>query len=206
MTERGRPRVFDRQAALRRAMELFWEHGYEGTSIKDLTEAMGIKPPSLYAAFESKEALFREAVTLYLSTVSPEIWSAIAEARTAHEAIERFLNATAEAYASPDQPSGCLIVLSALPANDSNAAVCGVLREQRARDVDTLRARLERAVEEGELPPGFDCHSVASFYATVQHGMSIQAQDGASLQTLLAVAECAMAAWQGLVHDTGSTP
>lgn len=152
----------------------------------------------MYAAFVSKEALFREAVALYTPTVGTEIWTAIAEAPTAREAMERFLIATADAYASPGRPQGCLIVLGVLHPSDSNAAACDVLREHRAENVDTLRARLERAVEEGELPEAYDCESVATFYATVQQGMSIQARDGASRATLMAVAECAMAAWDGM--------
>jgi AcrR family transcriptional regulator len=202
MAERGRPRSFDRTAALRRAMEVFWAKGYEGASLSELTTAMGINSPSLYAAFGSKEALFREAVGLYTKTVGPEIWATIAEAPTAREAIERFLCATAEAYASPSNPHGCLIVLGALHPSDNNAAACEVLREHRAGNVETLRCRLERAVAQGELPHSLDCHTVASFYATVQQGMSIQARDGASRETLFGIARCAMAAWEGLTSST----
>lgn len=198
MVERGRPRSFDRDEALRRAMEVFWAKGYDGASISELTSAMGINAPSLYAAFGSKEALFREAVALYTETIGTEIWTGIPEAPTAREAIEHFLIATADAYASSGQPRGCLIVLGALHPTDSNAAVREVLREHRADNVDTLRARLERGVEEGELPESFDCESVARFYATVQQGMSIQARDGASRAELMAVAECAMSVWETL--------
>lgn len=198
MPERGRPRSFDRSAALRRAMEVFWAKGYDGASLSDLTTAMAIGSPSLYAAFGSKEALFREAVELYGATEGTEIWTALPEAPTAREAIERFLHATAEAFTRPDKPAGCLIVLGAVHANDANANVCRELRQHRADNVAALRDRLERAVGEGELPRDFDCQAVASFYATVQQGMSIQARDGAARETLLAIAACAMAAWNGL--------
>jgi AcrR family transcriptional regulator len=198
MAERGRPRSFDRAAALRRAMEMFWAKGYEGTSMSDLTAAMGINSPSLYAAFGSKEALFREAVDLYGETEGTEIWSAIPEAPTAREAFERFLLATADAFTQPGKPRGCLIVLGALHASDASENVCRELREHRVRNLETLRDRLERAIEEGELPKGLDCLSVATFYASVQQGMSIQARDGASREALLAIARCAMAAWDGL--------
>lgn len=199
MVGRGRPRSFDRDEALGRAMEVFWAKGYDGASISELTAAMGINAPSLYAAFGSKEALFREAVALYTATVGPEIWTSIPEAPTAREAMERFLTLTAEAYTSPGHPQGCLIVLGALHPSGSNAAVCEVLREHRAENVETLRARLERAVEEGELHEGVDCQAVATFYATVQQGMSIQARDGASREALMAVADYAMAAWDSLI-------
>jgi AcrR family transcriptional regulator len=198
MAERGRPRSFDRAAALRRAMEVFWAKGYDGASLSDLTAAMGINSPSLYAAFGSKEALFREAVAFYSATEGTEIWTALPDAPTAREAIERFLRATAEAFTRGGKPRGCLIVLGALHATDANANVCQELRRHRAENVAALCDRLERAVRDGELPKGLDCQAVATFYATVQQGMSIQARDGAARETLLAVADCAMAAWDGL--------
>jgi AcrR family transcriptional regulator len=198
MAERGRPRSFERTAALRRAMEVFWAKGYDGASLAELTAAMGINAPSLYAAFGSKEALFREAVALYDATEGVEIWMALPETPTAREAIERFLHASALSFTRADRPNGCLIVLGALLASDGNANVCRDLRQQRAGNVTALRERLERAVAEGELPKDFDCEAAATFYATVQQGMSIQARDGASRDALLAVAACAMAAWDGL--------
>lgn len=202
MVERGRPRSFDRAVALRRAMEVFWAKGYDGASLIDLTAAMNINSPSLYAAFGSKESLFREAVALYGETEGTEIWTAIPEAPAAREAFERFLCASAEAFTRPDKPAGCLIVLGALTASDANANVCRELKDRRAGNVATLRDRLKRAVREGELPKSLDCFAVATFYATVQQGMSIQARDGASRETLLSIADCAMAAWNGLTLAT----
>jgi AcrR family transcriptional regulator len=200
MAERGRPRSFERTAALRRAMEVFWAKGYDGASLSDLTAAMAINAPSLYAAFGSKEALFREAVALYGATEGVEIWTAVPEAPTASEAIERFLRASALSFTRADQPNGCLIVLGALLANGGNTNVCRDLRQQRAGNVAALRDRLERAIAEGELAKDFDCEAAATFYATVQQGMSIQARDGASRATLLAIAACAMVAWDGLTR------
>ena len=202
MAGKGRPRSFNRAAVLRRAMEVFWAKGYDGASLSELTAAMGINSPSLYAAFGSKEALFREAVGLYTETVGTEIWAAIPEAPTAREAIEHLLYATAEAYASLGHPRGCLIVLGAPNPSDNNTAACEMLREHRVGNVETLRHRLEEAVAGGELPHGLDCHAVASFYATVQQGMSIQARDGASRETLLGIALGAMTAWKGLTSPT----
>jgi AcrR family transcriptional regulator len=198
MAERGRPRSFERATALRRAMEVFWAKGYDGASLADLTAAMGINAPSLYAAFGSKEALFREAVALYGASEGTEIWDALPQAPSAREAIERFLRASAESFTRPDRPAGCLVVLGALLASDANANVCRELRASRAGNVAALRERLERAVAEGELPADLDCEAIATFYATVQQGMSIQARDGASRATLLSVADCALAAWAGL--------
>ena len=143
MTERGRPRSFDRAAALRRAMELFWAKGYDATSMSDLTAAMGINSPSLYAAFGCKEALFEEAVALYGESEGTEIWNAL-EAPTAREAIGRFLRATAESYTRPGKPAGCLIVLGALHADKGSERASLALRSRRRENVADLRERLER--------------------------------------------------------------
>ncbi|WP_095091543.1 TetR/AcrR family transcriptional regulator [Mesorhizobium sophorae] len=196
MSERGRPRTFDRTAALHRAMEVFWARGYEGASMSELTAAMGINSPSLYAAFGSKEALFLEATDFYSRTEGADIWLALEEAPTARQAIEQFLCLTAKAYAQTDRPQGCLITLGALHQDSSRGAICDDLRRRRAENHAALCKRLERGVAEGELPVGFDCSAAATFYATVQHGMSIQARDGASHSALLATVAGAMAAWQ----------
>ena len=198
MAERGRPRSFDRSAALARAMELFWTKGYEGASISDLTEAMGIGSPSLYAAFGSKEALFREAIELYGRTEGPAIWDAVENAPDARSAVAGFLTATAHSFSRPGKPRGCMVVLSQLNTTEASASVCAALRENRAQGQSGLERRLRRAVEVGELAPGTDVAALAAFYLTVQQGMSIQARDGASEETLLAVAKGAMAAWEPL--------
>lgn len=195
MAERGRPRSFDREAALTRAMEVFWVKGYEGASITDLTGAMGIGSPSLYAAFGSKEELFREAIELYGRTEGPAIWSAVENAPTAREAVAGFLTATAETFSRPGKPRGCMVVLSQLNTTEASASVCTALRDNRGQGQCGLEARLAQAVEAGELSPDLDLAAIAAFYLTVQQGMSIQARDGASKDTLLKIAEGAMAAW-----------
>ena len=204
MAERGRPRSFERAAALRRAMELFWTKGFDGASVAELTAVMGINSPSLYAAFGSKEALFREAVALYGATEGGRIWSGLTGAPTARDAIAVMLRASAVDFSRPGKPRGCLIVLGALHADGANEAVRRDLAKQRAENIVLLRQRLERGVAEGELPPGLDLQAIATFYATVQHGMSIQARDGASRKALIAIADCAMVAWDGLTDRAGS--
>ncbi|HEV2676559.1 MAG TPA: TetR/AcrR family transcriptional regulator [Aliidongia sp.] len=188
MAERGRPRSFDRQTALLRAMELFWAKGFEDSSMTDLTQAMGIGSPSLYAAFGSKEALFREAVELYQATVGLRIWQSLDDETTIAGAIERFLLATAEAYSTPGEPPGCLIVLGASLSGRGDAVVCETLRTRRADNVARLDQRFARAVADGELPSDFDHGAAAAFYAALQHGMSIMARDGADAATLQAIA------------------
>ncbi len=198
MTERGRPRSFDRAAALRRAMEVFWAQGYDGTSMSDLIAAMNVNSPSIYAAFGCKEALFREAVALYRATEGGRIWGAMTTAPSARAAIETVLRVSAEEFTRPGKPRGCLIVLGALHSDDGNEAVHRELQELRAENMKMLLQRLKRGVAEGELPDGPDWRAIATFYITVQQGMSIQARDGASRKALFAVADCAMAAWGGL--------
>lgn len=199
MAERGRPRSFDRAAALRRAMEVFWAQGYDSTSMTDLIAAMNVNSPSIYAAFGCKEELFREAVALYRATEGGRIWGAMTTAPSARAAIETVLRVSAEEFTRPGKPRGCLIVLGALNADDGNEAVHRELQDHRAENMKMLLLRLKRGVAKGELPDGLDRRAIATFYITVQQGMSIQARDGASRKALFAVADCAMAAWDGLV-------
>ncbi len=182
-------------------MEVFWAKGYEHASMADLTRAMGINSPSLYAAFGGKEALFREAVKLYVETEGGGIWDQVETMPTAREAVEHVLRASALAF-TQGKPRGCLVVLAAPQSEGSTAAVCDELKARRADNVVILESRLERAVTEGELPQGADCHGIAQYFATVQHGMSIQARDGASRETLLAIADCAMAGWERLTDPS----
>jgi AcrR family transcriptional regulator len=199
MAARGRPRGFDRTLALERAMELFWDKGFEGTSMADLTAAMGIGSTSLYAAFGAKDDLFREALGHYTQNVGGEIWSAVTEASTAFGAVEGFLMATASSFTRGDCPAGCLVVLSALHANGATDALRAELIEQREQNIRDLAARLEQGVENGEIPPTADVAAIARFYVTVQQGMSIQARDGADRATLEGIARAALSAWDGLI-------
>ncbi|MDX3808324.1 TetR/AcrR family transcriptional regulator [Bosea thiooxidans] len=199
MAERGRPRRFDRQAALDRAMEIFWERGYQAASMADLTEAMSINSPSLYAAFGSKEELYREAIAHFAATESDAILSPLREAKTARAAIEGYLLASAATFTRPGRPPGCMVVMSAVNAVGVGDETNRVLREMRAGSIDMIEDRLQRAVAAGELPAAFDPHAVASYYVTVQQGMSIQARDGASRPVLEMIARAAMAAWDALV-------
>lgn len=199
MVKRGRPRNFDRTDALRRAMMAFWDYGYEGTSMSRLVAEMGINSPSIYAAFGSKENLFREAVALYRGTEGSRIWSATKAAPSARSAIETMLNVSAEEFTQPDKPRGCLVILGLLHVDASNEQVYSELKECRAESLETLVLRLKQGVRNGEFSDAKDCQAIASYYVAVQQGMSIQARDGASRQTLLNVADSAMKAWHELV-------
>ncbi|WP_163506228.1 TetR/AcrR family transcriptional regulator [Fodinicola acaciae] len=199
MATRGRPRTFDRDAALRAAMEVFWARGYEGTSISDLTAAMGINSPSLYAAFSCKEALFREAVELYGKVEGGTSERAFKRAKTAREAVETMLRDNVEIYANPATPPGCMVVLAATVSNPENEAVRDFLADARREFVDMLSQRLKQGVADGDLPAHADIAAIAEFYATVQHGLSIRSRDGSDAATLSKVVDGAMAAWDALV-------
>ncbi|MPZ84825.1 MAG: TetR family transcriptional regulator [Actinophytocola sp.] len=198
MTERGRPRAFDRAEALRRAMEVFWEHGYEGTSVTDLTTTMGISSPSLYAAFECKEALFREAIELYGTLQGGVTARALREEPTARASIEAMLRDNAAAYTTEDTPHGCMVVLAGTTYTTKSETVRDFLGECRSGTQADIRARIRRGVDDGELPEGVEPAAVAEFYAAVLYGMSVRARDGASRAELAKVVDGAMAAWAPL--------
>ncbi|GIJ38711.1 TetR/AcrR family transcriptional regulator [Micromonospora andamanensis] len=205
MATRGRPRTFDRQVALRRAMEVFWRRGYQGASMTELTAAMGIASPSLYAAFGSKEALFREAVELYNSTEGAGPRAALDGGVTARAAIEAMLRHQAYAYVDPANPSGCLVVLAGAGTVPESDAVGQFLTTCRERDITELRRRISRGVDEGDLPASVVPDALARFVGAVVQGMAVQARDGASAEDLLGIVDCAMAAWDGLTRDGAAT-
>jgi AcrR family transcriptional regulator len=199
MATRGRPRSFDRADALRRAMDVFWEHGYESTSLSDLTAAMGINSPSLYSAFGSKEELFREAVAFYNDTLGATAAAELREQPTAREAISAVLRHHATVFCDPDNPRGCMIVLAANSCSDRARSVHEYLADWRMELERDFRDRIERGIEEGDVPAGADAAAMAAFYNTVNHGMAIQARDGADRNKLSAIAESAISAWDGLI-------
>ena len=180
-------------------MNLFWERGYEGTSVGDLTDAMGINKPSLYAAFGSKERLFREALARYDTVEGEPIQRALDQGRTARAAVEAVLRHNAHAYCGTEKPQGCMIVLSSLVGTAENEEVRRFLAESRRRGEAALRLRIERGVTEGDVPAGADAAKIAAFYTTVMHGLSVQARDGASTEALDAIVDCALASWDRLV-------
>jgi AcrR family transcriptional regulator len=193
-SSRGRPRSFDRAAALAAATRIFWQKGFTATSMNDLCEAMGIASPSLYAAFGSKEKLYAEAIRHYGDMGTPKMREALESAPTAREGVEAYLRFSARGLTTPGGPLGCMVVLSSV----ASEGVCGLgdmVVEKRRRALDLLTARLQRGIKEGDLPPKTDVTALARFYLTLQQGMSIQARDGATTKELDLVATAAMQAW-----------
>jgi AcrR family transcriptional regulator len=190
----GRPRGFDADKALDRAMQVFWSRGYEGASLAGLTEAMGINAPSLYAAFGNKEALFRKAVERYAR--GPAAYTAAALAQpTARGVAERLLKGGADLVAGPSGPGGCLIVQGALACGAEAEGARAELAARRTAGEQRLRERLRRARAEGDLPPGADPAALARFLLAVLYGMAVQAADGAGRKDLQKVVDTALAAW-----------
>jgi AcrR family transcriptional regulator len=190
----GRPRTFDTDQALDRALEVFWRKGYEGTSICDLTAAMGINPPSLYAAFGNKEALFRRALDRYAETKGAFVHEALA-ARTAREGITAILHGTARSLTDKSNPAGCLLVQGIAGAGEHAQCIRDELNARRAATQKAMRDRLKQAKDDGELPEDADPAALARYFSTVTQGMAIQAAAGASRKELERVADMALRAW-----------
>lgn len=200
MTTRGRPRGFDRDAALAAATDLFWRKGFTATSMAELCAAMGIGSPSLYAAFGSKEDLFRETVRLYTEREGQGLWRSMTEAPTAYGAVEGLLLATAAVAGQCDRPQGCLLSLAGVNAEALPETACSEVKQIRTDSIASMRARLETAQEVGEIGPHADPAAMAAFYLTVQQGMTFRAREGATAQELTATARAAMMAWDGLAR------
>lgn len=198
---RGRPRSFDRTAALVAALELFWERGYEGTSLNDLTTALGISVTSLYAAFGSKAALFREAVAYYNDPQRSPTARALREQVTARQAVDAMLRDNARLYTDPATPRGCMLVLAGTTYTPASAPIRDLLADLRHRDRQDLHRRLSQAIGDGELPAWADAAALTTFVITVLHGLSVQARDGASADDLDNVVDYAMRAWDHLVAE-----
>ena len=191
---RGRPRAFDIDRALDRALQVFWRQGYEGTSLSDLTKAMGINRPSLYAAFGNKEELFRKVLDRYAKGPSSRVSQALSEP-SAYAAAKRLLYANAELQTNPKNPRGCLTVHGALTCSPENETIRRELASRRLTAGNDLLKRLEQAKAEGEIPQSADPAELARYFIAVIQGMSVQATSGASRRQLEKVADLALLAW-----------
>lgn len=191
--KRGRPRSFDRAAALDKATRLFWARGYDAVSIADLTNALEISAPSLYAAFGDKRALFFEAVQHFQDTYGLEL----DPARPAREAVHQLLRDAAAAYTDPLLPPGCMVISSAVNTAAESAEIAAALAKRRKGLQQAITGRIRAAVRTGELPEDTDVTGLAGLFTATIQGMSQRARDGASRRELQAVADAAMRAWPG---------
>ncbi|WP_112677331.1 TetR/AcrR family transcriptional regulator [Micromonospora saelicesensis] len=200
MPQRGRPRGFDADEALERAVEVFWRQGYEGASVSDLSEAMGINKPSLYAAFGSKEELFRKAVALYAEKDMGYARDAFAQP-TAYEVVATLLRENVVAVTRTDRPAGCLSIQGGTSCSTENAPIAGFLAASRLGGEGALADRLARAVAEGDLPAHADPVALARFVMIVTEGQAVHAAAGVSREDLRQAAEIALA---GFVAASGA--
>lgn len=197
----GRPLSFDRDAALRQAMLTFWRHGYETTSVADLTAAMRISAPSLYTAFGDKKRLFLEAMRLYAGDPA-EMARAIADAPTARHAARDLMAAAAETYTGEVTPRGCLLASATASGSAAASDVQAAVADVRRGIEGWLRTRIERDIADGLLPPETKAAALAGLVVTVTQGMSVLARDGASRKSLLAIVEAALRAWPSRRPDS----
>jgi AcrR family transcriptional regulator len=190
---RGRPRSFDRDAALDQAVRLFWAKGYEATSISDLTTTLGIGTPSLYAAFGDKKTLFDEAVEAYTRRYGGYMARALAEEPTAKQAIARLLHEAADQHTRRGRPRGCMLLCA--DDNTTNTEVAHQLRRLRKADIAMFEQRIRADIEAGILPPDPGAAALARYTSAVLRGISQSARDGATRHELEQVAELAIQGW-----------
>ena len=191
---RGRPREFDADQALDTALDLFWRHGYEGTSLAVLTKAMGINVPSLYAAFGNKEALFKKALARYDEKYGDYFRAALAEP-SARLVAEKLIAGAIKQVTQPRCPNGCLLVQGALASNEIGEPVRKMARQLRTAAEAAIRERFERAANEGDLPSGVNPAGLARFVWTINLGIAVQAASGANRAQLNEIVEIAMSSW-----------
>ncbi|MNE14132.1 HTH-type transcriptional repressor ComR [compost metagenome] len=187
----GRPREFDREEALHKAKEVFWQRGYEGTSLSDLVAALGIASARIYAAFGSKENLFREAIALYLAEEGAFADAALSESDT-RLAVRQLLVDAVENYTRDDRPHGCMVVLSLTNYGRDNEEIMAWLAGYRRERIDGIVERIRQGVQSGDLPENTDIQALGDYVATLFHGISIQARDGVSRARLMAMTDIAM--------------
>jgi len=190
----GRPREFCCEQALDLALQVFWRKGYEGASMADLTEAMGITKPSLYAAFGNKEELFRKALDRYVDGPGGYFQVALGKP-TAREVVSHVLYEAADALTNPSHPPGCLSVQGALSCGDAAETIKQELMARRAKGERDLRERFERALAEGDLPDGADAADLARYISAMLQGMAVQAAGGASHKQLRGIADMTLRSW-----------
>ena len=191
-TSTGRPRSFDTDEALQEALDVFWRHGYEGASLRELTAAMGIAKTSMYAAFGDKRDLFGKVLERYFAAEMAYVDDAL-DQPTARDVVASLLSGTVEAITRPGRPPGCLTIQSALATGPQNAEISQMLARARDDGERALRDRLQRAVDEHDLGPDVDPGALANYVMALLAGLAVRAGDGATRAELARGAELARA-------------
>ena len=192
---RGRPRTFDRDQALRDALDVFWERGYQGASLTSLTGAMGIGAPSLYAAFGSKAKLFQEATDLYLAEDAGEPTRLLASGETARASIEAMLRSNADLFTREDEPAGCMLTRAVSTCPDDDPELAAYLDRSVEQRIHDIEVRLERGVAGGEELPCLEVRALAEFFDAVVEGMAVRSIEGADRASLHRIVDLTMRIW-----------
>jgi AcrR family transcriptional regulator len=191
---RGRPLAFNQEEVLDKALKVFWARGYEGASMAELTEVLGINKPSIYAAFGNKEELFRKALARYTSGPAAFVKEAMKEP-TARLVVEKFLLLAVDFFSDRTTPNGCMIVQAALTGGQGSSAIQQELIAYRKSLEASFNERFEFAKSQGDLPQYVNTKQLAKYIATIHQGMSVQATSGATREELIAVTEMALKNW-----------
>jgi AcrR family transcriptional regulator len=192
---RGRPKNFDRSVALHQAMKLFWERGYEGASFDDLTAAMGLSASSFYNSFGSKERLYQEATEAYMAAAGKWFTGELNADTDTKTAFHRLLTAAAREFTRNDLPTGCMISLACTQVPPALTCLRETMVGYRGAAQSAMAARIQRGIDEGDVPKDTDVEALAAFYSALSRGLAVQARDGASRERLQEIVEVGMRAW-----------
>lgn len=199
---RGRPKVFDREAALDKAMTLFWQHGYEATSLADLVEATGAKAPTLYAEFTNKEGLFRAVLDRYITRFASKHEAQLfCEEKSVESALEDYFTEIAVCFTSTDTPAGCFMINTSATLAASSRDIARTVKSRHAMQEQTLIQFLRQRQERGEIPAHCNPQALAEYINCILQGMSISAREGATFEQLMQIARTTLRIWPELLKS-----
>lgn len=193
--KRGRPQCFDEQAVLQQAMLLFWQYGYEATSISDLTKALNLTAPSLYRSFGDKQQLFQRCLEYYLANEACVIDRIFTDAKTAKIALELLLYENVKRLVQENKPTGCMLLVSTMNCSEQNAQLQEDMKQKRLNVKEKIYQRLLLGQQAGEIAASISVHEMTDYYTTVWQGMTFQARDGMGREQLNQVVAYAMKSW-----------
>lgn len=197
MAPAGRPRTFDKASALKSAMHVFWEKGYEGTTMSDLVQAIGVKGPSVYAAFGNKDSIFIEAVKEYSEMILNGPLKALNDESDIYQAIKKLLEGNLDFFVNSTNPKGCLIMTSAINATPEHTDLVDFVRSYRDDYKQRLVKRFELAIEQKQIRTEIDPAYLAEYYLMIIHGMALRAKDGSCLSELTKAVEISLVGLRG---------